>query len=451
MNMCTFNNDFTNSTEETNNVCEKATIKSIWHKIIYKDSSFRAVLLFIGICCLNLISVFSFGYGYWYFVEPIGGYQPNIVALAFYLIAAVFLIIYTMMCCRKRLLKQLTGITAALGVVAFGTIVTSGIFYPIFNALSLIFAYITNSPDHESTLFILIAYIMNFAAVIAFACISGHSINHPKNQHKFSLVKITAIFSVICAGFLVIYGFAFAKYEYEWFNEEYYIETPQESYLSQVTKEQRNLYSHIKIGDDASATEKQLIQKGFVKQNKSYDDYIGNCLFPYYINEYLEKRNPEKTIGNSCAIYCYTDGIDDPESYADSISCIIISYDQNGKINYKLFIPNTNSFMLDGCYLDYQHGEESQNWYNNLQTGKSSDSTLDFIRNTGAFIIEDEKYENEIKSNSYKIILQCYYPIKPDFMDFLFDIDASSMDYFNSFELTATDDIISDKQFSSMW
>ena len=71
---------------------------------------------------------------------------------------------------------------------------------------------------------------------------------------------------------------------------------------------------------------------------------------------------------------------------------------------------------------------------------------MEFIRNTGAVIIEDEKYEGEIKVNTYKIILQCYYPLKVDFYDFLYDRDASDKNYSYDFEITTTDDTIAKKQ-----
>ncbi len=439
------NNDFNDCTEGTNTTYVEVAPTSRWKEFLYNDSNIKAVLLFVGICTINLISVFNFELGYWYFVEPIGGNLPSIVNLSVYLVGFVFLTVYTIMCCRKRLVKQLTGITAAFAVVALGSIITSGIFFPIFNALSLVLSFITNSPDHESGFSVLIAYILNFFAVILYAFLTGYAINHERKKHRLSLGKITALMSVVSIVFLVVYGFAYAKYEYEWFNEEYYIESPRESYTSVITEEQRELYSDIKIGDDTKETEHSLTEKGFVKQNKNYEDYIWDCLFPYYVRDYLLEKNPENTNENNYAIYCYAYEMEEPESFDDVISCIVISYDNNGKINYKLFIPDANGCNLDGFYMNYNHGEQAQKWYDNIKNGDNSASTLEFIRSTGAIIFEDEKYVNGTKENTYKIILQCYYPYEPEFIRFLFGIAPDDELYFFDIEVTAEDGKISEK------
>lgn len=449
------NNNFYNQTKEEYVESDKATLKSTLHNIIYKDSTIRAVLLFVAICTINALSVFTFELGYWYFVEPIGGYLPSIINLFFFLVMAIVITAYTIMCCRYNLRKQLTAITAAFGVIALSSLITSGIFFPIFNAGTLVFGYITNNPEYDGGLICLLAYILNIATLIAFACLSGYALtekyrNKPKT-HRLSLGKITAILSVAAAVFLVIYGFAFAKYEYDAFDEAYYEESPQEFYLSEITAEERKLYSHIQIGDDAILTEKELTQKGFVKQNKSYEDYIWDCLFPYYVNDYLSKNNPENTNGSNCAIYCYTNKMDEAESWDDIISCIIISYDQNGKISYKLFIPDTNSISMDGYYMNYRHGEDTEKWFDNMQKGDSAESTLKFIRSTGAVIIEDEKCVGETKINTYKIILQCYYPIEAEPLDFLLNQYPEDINYFYDFEITATDGVISEKQDLYIW
>ncbi len=130
---------------------------------------------------------------------------------------------------------------------------------------------------------------------------------------------------------------------------------------------------------------------------------------------------------------------------------LIISYDRNGKINYKLFIPNADGCNIDGFYLDYEHGEQTKKWFNDINNGDNSDSTLEFIRNTDAFIIEDEKHEGDIKINTYKIILQCYYPLEVDFYDFLIDYNADFENYFYDIEIVAINDKISYKQISEEW
>ena len=263
-----------------------------------------------------------------------------------------------------------------------------------------------------------------------------------------SLVKITAILSVVSVALLCVYGLAFAKYEYEWFDEEYYTEFPQEYYLSEITSEQREVYAHIKIGDAANKTKKELKKSGFVKQKQNYEDFLWDCLFSYDLDEYLTKKNPENIFTNEYAIYCYSNEMEDEDSWDNVESCIIISYDESGKINYKLFIPNADGCGIDGYYLDYEHGEQTRKLFDNIKIGDNIDTTLEFIRNTGAVIIEDEKFEGDTKINTYKIILQCYYPLEVDFYDFLYDRDADEKNYSYDFEIIAIDDTIAKKTIS---
>ncbi len=453
------NNNFKDWTKEETVEDGKATFKdickTIWNKVIYKDSVIRAVLLFITLCSINIMFVFDLGLGYWYFVEPLSPGFPSIVELAFYLVGFIFFTVYTIMCCRKKLQKQLLGITAALGTITLGSVITSGLFFPVSNAIGLAYSYITNAPDHEAGLGGKISYAINYILLIVYTILAFRS--YSKNSdtetktYRLSLVKITAIFSVVFAGFLVLYGFAFAKYEYEWFDEEYYTEYSQEYYLSEITTAQRKVYTDIKIGDNVSKTEKELTEKGFVKQKKNYEDFLWDCLFPYYIDDYLTTKNPENTVTNQYAIYCYTNGMEESDSWDDIISTIIISYDESGKINYKLFIPNADGCNIDGYYLDYEHGEQTRKWFDNIKNCENADNIMDFIRNTGAVIIEDEKYEGEIKVNTYKIILQCYYPLEVNFYDFLLNNDADLKNYFYDIEIITIDDEITHKQVSESW
>lgn len=452
--MCNSDNHFNDWTKVETVEDGKATFKdickTIWNKVVYKDSIIRAVILFITLCAINIISVFDLSLGYWYFVEPLTPVYPSIVELAFYLVGFIFFTVYSIMCCRKKLQKQLIGITAALGTITLGSVITSGLFFPISNAVGLAYSYITNSPDHYADSSGKIAFSINFILLIIYTALVFRSYyktpDKETRKHRLSLVKITAILSIVSAVLLGVYGFAFAKYEYEWFDEEYYTETSQEYYLSEITSEQRNVYADIKIGDDAKKTEKELKQNGFIKQKENYEDFLWDALFPYHIDDYLTERNPENIFANKYAIYCYSNEMEEPDSWDDIISCIIISYDSNGKINYKLFIPNADGCGIDGYYLNYEHGEQARKWFDNIKKGDNTDSTLEFIRNTGAVIIEDEKYEGEIKINTYKIILQCYYPLEVDFYDFLYDRDASDKNFSYDFEITTTDDTIAKKQ-----
>ncbi len=457
--MCNSDNNFNDWTKVETVEDGKATFKdickTIWNKVIYKDSIIRAVILFITLCAINIMFVFDLGLGYWYFVEPLSPGFPSIVELAFYLVGFIFFTVYTIMCCRKKLQKQLLGITAALGTITLGSVITSGLFFPISNAVGLAYSYITNSPDHYADLSGKISFSINFILLIVYTALAYRS--YYKNsdtetkKYRLSLIKITAILSVMFAVLLSIYGFAFAKYEYEWFDEEYYTECPQEYYLSEITSEQRKIYTDIKIGDDARKAEKELTEKGFIKQKQNYEDFLFDCLFSYYIDDYLTPKNPENTSSNPYAIYCHTNGMEEPDSWDDIISTIIISYDESGKINYKIFIPNADGCNIDGYYLDYEHGEQTRKWFDNIKNGENADNIMDFIRNTGAVIFEDEKYEGNKKINTYKIILQCYYPLEVDFYDFLHDIDAENKNYFYDIEIITIDDEITHKQVSESW
>ena len=141
-------NDWTKvETVEDGKMTFKDICRTIWSKVVYKDSIIRAVLIFITLCTINMLSV-GLGWGYWYFVEPISPGFPSIVFLSFYLIGFIFFTVYTIMCCRKKLQKQLIGIIAALGTITLGSVITSGVFYPIANAIGLSYSYLTNSPDH---------------------------------------------------------------------------------------------------------------------------------------------------------------------------------------------------------------------------------------------------------------------------------------------------------------
>lgn len=427
----------------------KSTCQNIFKEIFHKDSTTGAVLLFIALCTINILSVKA-GYGYWYFVEPWGDYLPSIVTLAFWLAGFILFTVYTIICCRKKLKKHLTAITTALGLIALGSVITSGIFYPIFNALGLVFRYVTNTYDPESTVIAIIPYALNIIALIIYVCLTFHALYKSSDgevaTYRFSSRKIAAILFVICATLLVLYGFAFAEYEYEEFNDDYYTEASPEYQTSRLTAEQRNLYDGIKNGDDATETEKELLAKGFVKQEQNYEDFIYDCLFPYYIDDYLNRNSPENAVTSKYAIYCYSHEMEEPESWDDIISCIIISYDPNGKINYKLFIPNADGCNTDGYYLSYEHGKQTREWFDNIKNGESSACALEFIRSTGATIIEAEKCEGEIKINTYKIILQCYYPLEVDFCDFLLNRYADNMSYFYDFEITTADDAVVKKQ-----
>ena len=91
--MCNSDNNFNDWTKvetvEDGKASFKDICKIIWNKVIYKDSIIRAVVIFITLCTINMLSV-ELGWGYWYFVEPISPGFPSIVFLGFYLIGFSF-------------------------------------------------------------------------------------------------------------------------------------------------------------------------------------------------------------------------------------------------------------------------------------------------------------------------------------------------------------------------
>ena len=448
--MFTFTNNDSNNIQEQNKEYERKASKSIWSRLFYSDGIAKAILLMICLCAFNLISVFTFSLGYWYFIEPLGNCPPSIVDLFAYLVGFVVLFVYTIMCYRKGMQNQLNAITGAFILITIGSFVTSGIFYPIINAAAIMLTLATNAVESDIVSSDEIAYGVNIYILViytVFSCFLTKKCNSTKEKkYRLTLPKITAVLSVICAAFVAVYGFYMAKYGYEFFDEDYYMETPQETYLSVITEEQRNIYSKIKIGDDESATEKLLSENGFVKQKKNFEDYMWDCLFPYSIDDYLEGRNPEKSVTNTCAIYSYSIGMEEPDTWDDVISCIIVSYDQNGKINYKLFIPITHGCGVDGFYINYKHGEQTRKWFDNIKNGDNCAETLEFIKSTDAFIIEDEEYSGNTKINTYKIVLQCSYNLQPTITDFLFNHNPDNVAYFYDFEITSTDGTITKKE-----
>ncbi len=384
---------------------------------LYYDSTPKAIFLFSGICIWNLLAIIA-AWGYMNFVDPIMYSLPSIALLTVFLAVFVFLVVYTIKCKRQNLRKQHIGIVAAFVLISLGSFITSGIFFPIINAGKLIVRYLTTFPGEGSDLDI---YFANIIAVILFTVLSFIAYDKGsafrKKPYRLSLKQITAILSVCCVCFLVLYGFAFAKYEW-WYNQEEITETSEEEYFSFISAEQRALYNGIEEGNDISKTEKKLTEKGFVKQ-KSYEAFIKRYIFPYTTEKLLEERIASSD-GSGYSILSYTHAMNDEDEYDDIISCVLLAYNENGEIFYKLFIPDMDN-DYSGCYLNYNDGQEAKEWYDNLRKGESCEDALIFIRGTGAVIIEDKSFKGENFDSKYNIYLECYYPLKPDFIDFLFN------------------------------
>lgn len=396
---------------------------------LYKDSMLKAILLFLGICVWN-VSAVTAGLGYMNFVDPVMYVLPNIVFLVLILVGNVFLIVYTMKCIRQKLQKQLLGIVWAFVFVGLGSFVTSGIFFPVLNAGKLIIKYITNGayPTEGavsgSDLDITVINILLVILYTVFLFRAYDKMGFRNKSYRLSLGQITAVLSVGCLCFTAVYSLAYAKYE--WSYTQVLSEMAEESdFPSNVNAEQRKIYDSIEIGDKISEAEKILTQNGFVRQNKNYADYIDNCYMPFWVDDYLSGKNPENMNENKYSIYCHTIESD----YRDIISCIVISYDDYGKIDYKLFIPDVKEIGWGGNYLNYNHGEKTEEILLDLKEGNNAEIFLEFIRGTGAYIIEDEKVE-ENTLNTYKIYFMCFYPLKPDLWDLLWDeYDEKNYEY----------------------
>ncbi len=411
---------------------------------LYRDSAFKAVLLFVGICAWNLFSIVH-EFGYMYFVDPTIFVLPNVVMLGVFLAVFTALTVYTIKCIRERLDKQTMGIVWAFVLITLGSFVTSGIFFPIINAGKLIFRYITNGPASEIDWDIVIANIVLLVlyTTIIFAFYDKRKLFREKT-YRLSLRQITAILSVSCLCFLTVYGFAYAKYESWYSNDWVKEEMAEEEYISNNIAEPKDAYDSIQIGDGESETQKDLEKKGFVKKNNSYSENLRDAYLPWYIDAYLTEKIEENDIGRVSeeyvSVYYYTNGMEDEGEYDDIISCIVVAYDYEGRITYKLFMPDMNFDLIE--YMNYTHGEEAQIWFDGLKKGDDGETAMAFIRKTNSFIIEDEKYEGENSVKTYRILLNCFYPIEPDFTNWILG-DWDLVNYSYDFEITVQNGVIS--------
>ncbi|MBR2868787.1 MAG: hypothetical protein IKB88_06970 [Clostridia bacterium] len=403
---------------------------------LYKDSTIKGLLLFGSICILNLISVSILDLGYWYFVEPSMHHLPNIIELVGFIAIFIFFTVYTIKCYREKLYKQLVALSSAYVLIALASLITSGLFYPIFNAGILVFQYITDGPEPKNDPAVLInIFVLVISATFSLVSLSRKN-TFKRKPYKLSLNHITMILLVIGMLFIVIYSFAYAKYEYIYFDKNIYSEEPQQSYLSAITSDQKIIYDSIEGGDDAIKTKETLTESGFIKQNINYEKYISNNYnLPIEIKNYLEQTTFESVIKNNHEIYCFTNSMNDPEEYDDIISCIIVSYDKNNKLIYKMFIPDTNGQTINRSYYNYSHGDETKKWIDKLKKDDDIDSALEYIRKINSYIIEDAKYDGENVQKSYKINMECYYYLDVTFIDFMLGVSPESVDYYFDIEI----------------
>lgn len=432
---------------------------------IYKDSTLKGVLWFVGLCTINLLSVSNFGLGYWYFVEPSAHHFPSIAELTCFLAGFVFLITCIIKCCRYKLHKQLTGIVSALGLISLGSVITSGLIYPVLNAAYLTVCYITNSPYPEKDL----AMPVNIVFLFLLTFVTFTSLNRDyrfrEKTYRLPMKAIAIILSIVSVCFLWVYKSAYIKYEYPYLDKEYYEELENDNEcLSDFTVEPFKVYNCVKIGDDVNRTQKMLKEKGFSDKNSVYEDYVvsdelhgfldevfppeereegiekyitTSNVFSYNIEGELMQRISKNVGENKYFAYYYTIPYGEEESWDDIVSCIIISYDSEGKVDYKMFLPDIEDDIPEGSYYSTHHGEDAPKWFENLKKGDSIESALRFIKGTRADIIEDEKKSDKGTVKTYKIYLNCFYDLEPSLFDFLLGYPPEKIRYYYEFELEA--------------
>ncbi len=412
---------------------------------LYEDSSLKGVLIFLYISAVNLISV-AFNLGYWFLDHNHWTENPSVAELFLCLCNFVFIIVYTIKCFRRNLVKQLKGITFAYALMALGSIVISGIFFPVIFAGEYVVCYIINDSASEGNAlsFVLNIVVLCISAIVMFVFVYvGGEGDVPREKPYFlSLKQITSILSVVCACFIVLYGLALAKYEFDYdflSGQNLYSETPQEEFLPNITSEQRKVYASIKNGDKVAETEKLLESKGFIKQEEKIEDYFYDysCL-TLSTDEYIlnQLKNTE------FSFYLYTEEMKEVDyEWDDIVSCIIIAYDNSGQINYKMFIPSVGG---GNRYRNYSHGEQTRKWFDNLQKSESAESALEFIRGVDSEIIEDEKFDGKNSYNTYIIEFWSHHPFEPTFTDLVFSRSTDYEEYYYVFEITAENGIIAD-------
>lgn len=418
---------------------------------IHQDSSLKGFLLFFGLCGLNLLSIIA-GWGYAMLPDPPMEYLPDIFTMGIFLAVATYIIVYTVKCCRQKLHKQLTGITSAFILMALGSFITSGLFYPIFSGIVLnleyIFSFVLDANEGISGF---ASYWINviFLCVYALICfIKLHSDSRfRKKKHLLSLKSIAFTLSFLSMIMIVNYFFSYEKYEYwspDQSKQEYYADMDEKLFTSNITAEQRAVYISINKDDDIKETEKVLVKNGFKKYNESYEKYLDdNYSFSYDIDEKLKARLKENVEDNSYIFYYYINSMDDQYRFDDVISCILVSYSEDGKVKSKFFIDDSNN-DIDASYQSRTHGEEVADWFSRIKLGDDSLKSMEFIRTTGATIFEGEKYTNKNTYAIYDIYLNCFYLLDVDFIDILFNIKPESVNDSYCFEIRAENGMIAD-------
>ncbi len=401
------------------------------------DSYIKAVLTFASITAVNFLA-FQTETSYILIAEPHHDIKPSVGLLAFNLIFLILIVARAVKCKAEGASRQYNAILIAFASMTLFSFIAGGFTYPIFNAVCLNLKYLYGLifAVSEETSNCIYAYLANilFMWITALACvIFPFSEKSRKIIFRPSRKTITLILSVLSVLVLVNYGFAYEKYE-RWYpfetKEEWYAETSEDTFLSFVTQEQRKVYASISTGENIKQTEKGIIEKGFVKEKVAYSDFLDETELDYILSDYLSELYSEDKVTDSCNVYCYTNTVSDGENYYDDIvSCIIIFYDNNGIIKNKLFIPCIDSVYLNSVYQNYGHGEETKKWFEGLKKGDDCEDSLRFIRGTDAYIIENEGTQDENTISTYKILLECCYPLETEFSDFFLGTPPDFTEY----------------------
>ncbi len=405
-----------------------------------KDSWLKAALIIMAISAVNLFSLCE-GTSYVFIAEPYFNTRPAPAYLAFYLVFFAFVAVRAVKCRRNGATKEYSAFSLSVILTAAGSFIVGGFTYPIFNAISLNLKYLfgLNLVLSDEASDWLIPYLINLLFVLAAALVcTFEAFSDKPRRLRFEISpKILAVtLSTLSMLILGVYGFAYEKFEY-WFpyetKEEYYAESSAEDYLSHLTQNPREAYNSVENGEDLKEAEGKLMKKGFFKENTDFEAFVSDNLTggSYYANlkmrECLDDIYSESIKGKECYIYSHiTDAgyvteneYDDTEDdYGDIISGVVLSCDGDGRVIYKLFIPNLNIEYDSGSYMNKSHGEETFRWFEGIEKGADCEASLNYIRKTGAFIFESEKSEGKNTVSEYKILINCFYPVESDFVDF---------------------------------
>ena len=175
--------------------------------------------------------------------------------------------------------------------------------------------------------------------------------------------------------------------------------------------------------------------------------YLQRLKLAKEILRHFENEIPNKTSYNKPKLHLL---IDEFNEHKESISV-----DNKILLKTNAFTNNDGQSLFEDmhtiaheCYHGGQHGMVQ------TKNKDSSSPIFNFVPDHYQEIFLRYKlkiYEGNKKINTYKIILQCYYPLEVNFYDFLFGYNPDSENYFFDIEIIAINDKISYKQISEEW